>query len=119
MSPVQNPASIFGSGGAVGGGAGGGDVVVFCSWASIVCYKRDFLRRSSADDENGSPMSALKINDVVSKTSHLERHPLQRTRRGLDEVVDVSAALPDRHPAVRLSDRHHGDARSNSHGAHS
>ena len=63
-------------------------------------------------------MSALKINDVVSKTSHLERHPLQRTRRGLDEVVDVSAALPDRHPAVRLSDRHDGYARSNAHRAH-
>ena len=63
-------------------------------------------------------MSALKVDDVVPKAPHLERHPLQRTRRGIDEVVDVSAPLPDRHPAVRSSDRHDGYARSNALRAH-
>ena len=62
-------------------------------------------------------MSALKVDDVVPKAPHLERHPLQRTCRGEKSWV-FSARQPDRHPAVRLSDGHDGYARSNAHRAH-
>ena len=63
-------------------------------------------------------MPSLKIDDVVAETAHLERHSFDRTRRGLDEVVDVTRPLIDRHAAVGMRDQKGADLGGNSHGAH-